>query len=76
MNLSSWKEKINEESAQIGTGGDFFIDSDSDIESDDRSKTSKGHEIIRKQNDTSYYEGELYQNNALTIGFVGIYGCL
>ncbi|KAG8199035.1 hypothetical protein JTE90_021048 [Oedothorax gibbosus] len=71
VDLSSWKEKINEESAQIGSGGDFFIDSDSDIESDGGGKTSKGREIIRQQNDTSYFEGELYRDNVLTIGFVG-----
>lgn len=47
------------------------MDSDSDIESDGGGKSSKGREIIREKNDTSYYEGELYKDNVLTIGFVG-----
>ncbi|GFY74754.1 guanine nucleotide-binding protein-like 1 [Trichonephila inaurata madagascariensis] len=71
VNLSSWKEKISAEAAQIGSGGDTYIDSESEIESDDEAKHIKANEVISEQNDTSYFEGERYRDSIVTIGFVG-----
>ncbi|GFT89888.1 guanine nucleotide-binding protein-like 1 [Nephila pilipes] len=71
VNLSSWKEKISAEAAQIGSGGDAYIDSESEIESEEETKHIKANEVISEQNDTSYYEGERYRDNIVTIGFVG-----
>lgn len=70
-NLSSWKEKISAEAAQIGSGGDTYIDSESEIESEDEAKHIKASKVISEQNDTSFYEGERYRDNIVTIGFVG-----
>ncbi|GIZ04018.1 guanine nucleotide-binding protein-like 1, partial [Caerostris extrusa] len=71
VNLSSWKEKIDIEAAQIGSSGDTYLDSESEIDSEDESKHIKASEVFNQQNDTSYYEGERYRDNVLTVGFVG-----
>ncbi|KAF8773110.1 guanine nucleotide-binding protein-like 1 isoform X1 [Argiope bruennichi] len=71
VNLSSWKEKISAEAAQIGSSGDTYLDSESEIDSEDEGKHIKASEVLSEKNDTSYYEGERYKDSILTIGFVG-----
>ncbi|CAL1287209.1 unnamed protein product [Larinioides sclopetarius] len=71
VNLSSWKEKINAEASQIGSSGDTYLDSESEIDSEDEGKHIKASEVLSEKNDTSYYEGERYKDGILTIGFVG-----
>ena len=62
MDLSSWKAKIDLEASQIGVDGDSYIDDGDDDEQPQNEIT---------ENDTTPYEGGRYQNNILTIGFVG-----
>ncbi|XP_035208064.1 guanine nucleotide-binding protein-like 1 [Stegodyphus dumicola] len=71
VDLSSWKEKINSEAAQIGSSGDTYVDSDSEFEEgEDEIRHFKG-KSEENVNDTSPYQGEYYRDNILTIGFVG-----
>ncbi|XP_042896759.1 guanine nucleotide-binding protein-like 1 [Parasteatoda tepidariorum] len=69
VNLSTWKKKINKERAQIGASGECYIDTNLDIESEEDKNNDT--DIKQEPNDTSYYEGERYKDNVLTIGFVG-----
>lgn len=62
MNLASWKAKIDSESAQICADGDTYVDGDSDDQATKNEVTD---------HDTSPYQGGCFQDNNLTIGFVG-----
>lgn len=62
VKLSSWKAKIDSEASQICADGDAYIDGGSD---DEQPRTEVS------DNDTAPYRGGCYQDNILTVGFVG-----